>query len=391
MEAVLFPLSSIKSERSQTKNSMKILICNDDPCVMSKLMERPLAARHVVIPCLEARDLIRMVAATEPHIIVVGGGRPRVDSKALERRLREAGFRVPMVFLPDDHPEDIALEDLEKCVSSMSDAPNAITAGSQDYKVVIEKPIEQRGAARNGAIARVEHEEAKFLSLLAGGSSHHEQARSYLNLCGTSQVNHEQDWATAAVCGGPEAYMWRAQLFRYVSVLAHYVPGVDVDCLPLPKPASAKLDFLHTALSTEAFYALNALRSFGIDPVLERGLWEVGQIETPETANLTDVARLAGWASIVRQAAIAHVKVMAACLSEGACALSGGETTRSAMNHRKSFLHFWNLKGLADPDLRRLGEEFWTGRRASGVAAFCSFYDFVDNFHKVELVAFGRN
>lgn len=386
MEGVLFPLSSRKVEPGLTNNLMKILICNDDPRLLSKLMERPMAAHHVVIPCLQDRDLVRTVAATEPHIVVLGGSKVGAGFKALEKRLRQAGFQVPVLFLPDERPEELSVKDLEERVARMTNPAQALAVDSQSYEVITERAFEQNRSTTNSSVVHGAHEEAKLLTLLDRGRTHQNRARSYLSLCDASRAKYEQDWATAALFSGPEAYMWRAQLFRYVGVLAHYVPGVDVDCLPLPKPASPKVEFLHTALPIEAFYALCALREFGINKVLDCGLWEVGQVEAGQTANVVDVARLAGWTLIIRQAAIAHLAVMDSCLSKEAYRLSGIEAAGSANQDWTCFVHFWGFKSLGSTaeHLQRIVEEFRGGRRAAGMREFLSFYNFIDNLHKVE-------
>jgi hypothetical protein len=231
-------------------------------------------------------------------------------------------------------------------------------------------------------------QENRFLALLEAGILWHRRAQSYLHAALVTERHCESDWVLSAVGANPTAYLWRTQLFRYVSALAHYIPGVEVECLPLPHIPSPKLDYLYTALSGEAYYALSAVRAFGIHPAWDEALWEVGQIQAnPGTRLAEDCARLAGWARFVRETAAAHVDFLDACLVDYPARLAARPVTRRTRNQYRIFCLWWNLRGfLASPDkLTRISAEFHRGRRAEAIPEFDSFFRFSQriqqNFH----------
>lgn len=364
---------------------MKILICHNNSEVLSRLMERPLAAKNVVIPCFHGQNLITTLAATEPHLVVLGGDKLGASPTALERRLREAGFDTPTLILHDERPDNDGLDEIWRYLQRLPRCLERLQADSQEYQVVTEREFKP-GTSREGDSAEtVEWQENRFLTLLEAGSIHHSRAQTYLRLTTATERHYELDWASAVLSGDAMAYLWRVQLFRYVSVLAHYVPGVEVGCLPLPEPASRTCDFLHTTLSAEAYYALNAIRTLRTNPEFDARLWELGQIETNQGPRLADdAARLAGWASIVRETATAHVEVMEACLSKEPTRVGALQQTRHSRNCRSVFLRLWGLtRFLSFPEeLQRLVKEFQAGRRPEGAREFCSFHDFLDHLQQ---------
>jgi hypothetical protein len=373
---------------------MKILICHCNPKLFARLMERPLAGQNVVIDWPNGRDLTATVAATEPHVVVLLGSGLGLYPNGLERRLRESGFQMPLLILPEDHRDDAQLDEVWHCLRRLHRGPVHVERDPENYRVLTEGGFELGNPHDRASEHARETQQNRFLALLSAGRTHHRRAQAYLSAAIATQQNYEQDWSLAVLSGDPRGYLWRAQLFRYVSTLAHYIPGVEVDCLPLPHPASQSLDFLHTALSAEAFYALNAIRTFGTNPELDKGLWEVGQIETRQGPQLAeDAGRLAGWAATVRQAASAHVDVMDACLSENPDRLTTLEETRHSRNAQSIFLQLWGLKGIVDcpGEFKRLTNEFHAGRRAVGVQSFYSFYEFVDRIQQEEQDRLVRN
>jgi hypothetical protein len=365
---------------------MKILICHSDPKLFARLLERPLAAQNVVIQCPNGRNAIAMVAATEPHVVLLLGSGLGVYPNGLEGRLRESGFQMPLLILPDDHRDDAQLDEVWRCLRRLHRGAVHVEREPENYRVLTEGEFEHDSTCDRTSENARETQESRFLALLSAGRTHHGRARAYLGAALATQRNCEQDWTLAVLSGDARGYLWRAQLFRYVSTLAHYIPGVEVDCLPLPHPASRSLDYLHTALSAEAFYALNAVRTFGTNPEFDEGLWQVGQIETRQGPQLAeDAARLAGWAATVRQAARAHVDVMDACLSENPGRLAALEETRHSQNVQRICFHLWGLRMFLDcpGELKRLTNEFHAGRKAAGVPSFYSFYEFVDHLQQL--------
>ena len=360
-------------------------------------MERPLAGQNVVIQCLAGNNAIAMAAATEPHVILLLENGLGVYPNGLERHFRESGFQMPMLILPADQLDETQLDEVWRRLQGLYRGSVQVERDPESYRVLTEEEFGPGKPKDRAAENAREVQENRFLALLTAGKAHHCRARAYLQEAMATQRNYEADWTLAVLSGDARGYLWRAQLFRYVSTLAHYIPGVEVDCLPLPHPATQSLDFLHKALPAEAFYALNAIRTFGTNPELDENLWEVGQIETTRGPRLTeDAARLAGWACAIRQAASAHIDVMEACLSENSESMTALGHTRNSRNSLSIFLRLWGLtrlEGSTDGprDLWTLVDQFRAGRKPVGIGVFSSFYEFVDRVQQEEQARLARN
>jgi hypothetical protein len=222
---------------------MKILICHSNPRVLAAVMECSQAAGNLVINCPHGRDLIPTIAATEPHLVVIGGDKLGFSPRELEAGLREAGFRQRTLVLRDNcQADDFHL--IWQSLQSPLDSTPPFDYDLQKYTVFGEKKFGPPSSTLASAEA-LEEQENHLLAIMAAGAMRHSQAEDYLNAAIKTERNYQRDWISAMLAGEAKAYLWRAQLFRYISALAHYVPGVEADCLPLPHPASTKMDFLH--------------------------------------------------------------------------------------------------------------------------------------------------
>ena len=292
----------------------------------------------------------------------------------------EAGFRVPIRLLHENRPSDKQLDELWSVLIANSGRPGRFEFDSDRYEVLTESQFESQVAGPALSLGDKQAQENRFLALLAVGKVNHKKALAYLTAAQATERCCEAQWASALLLSDPAAYFWRNQVFRFVSVLAHYIPGVEVDCLPLPHPLSPKLDYLPAGLPGEACYALSALTNFGVDPAYGRQLWKIGaRLATRDPKICENAARYAGWTRFLENAAQVHVRVLGACLAEDPGQLAGLQSSQRARFCFRSFRQFWGISDLAPHDaVERLILEFHAGRRAEGVPAFDSFYTFTE-------------
>lgn len=364
---------------------MKLLFCHPSHSLLRRLLDRPLAGHSLVVPCPQATNLIPVAAATEPHLIVLGAETQGTFPQALQSSLRQAGFYAPVVILTSAHPSDQELDDIWRQLQISNRKLSRPQFDAQSYTVMTEKLDKPRRSERVVAPKDLAAQENRFLALLASGALCHQRAKAYQRTAAATEHYLASDWALATLSGEGRAYLWRTQLFRHASVLAHYIPGVEVECLPLPHPPSSKLDYLYNALSGEALYALCAIRAFGIDPGCERTLWKLGQIQTAQESNCSDVCtRLAGWSGLMRQVAAAHVHVLDTCLSGSSAMENVPQESHRSRCRQQIFCRWWKFTGfLTSPEsLGRLSEEFHSGRRAVGVPSFDSFFEFAEQIQQ---------
>lgn len=364
---------------------MKLLFFHNDPKLLVRLMGRSFAAQNVVIPCTKQSELSSLVAATEPHLVVLAGDGTAESLRGIEATLREEGFHTRVLVLPRDRQDDRHLDAIWLPLRCFPREPSSAKFDPHHYRVLTEKGLNSAGTAACQAVDNPATQEDRFLALLQTGAKQHARAQAYLRAALATQRNYQREWMAAVLSAQPLAYLWRSQLFRYASTLAHYIPGVDTECLPMPHPPAKGVDYLPTALSPEAFYALAALRTFGINSGSANGLWSVGQFEARQGDKLPgEVAQLAGWAAFLREVARAHVRVVGACLREqGTPALLSSDNARPRKLQR-AFCHWWRLTHFMESpeQLGRLAMEFNSGRRATRVGEFCSFYDFLHQIQR---------
>lgn len=361
---------------------MKLLFCHSNPQSLRRLTERPLAGQNVVVACHQVSALIPLIASIEPHLVVIGGDKLGTTPQELQNRLRAAGFRMPVHILPQSSPSDEALDEIWQVLAAASRNQFNVELDPQEYTVLTEKDFDRSDSGEGEDWIGQEN---RFLALLAAGADQQRRAQAYLAAAEATEHHCESDWVAAVLDGNAPAYLWRTQLFRYVSVLAHYVPGVDVECLPLPHPPSGKMDYLYTALSVEAYYALCAIRAFGISPQCDKALWEVGQIQaTTDTRLSEDAARLVGWARFLREIALAHVQLLDACLANDPVRLRALQQTRDTRNQQLIACRWWRLASsvASSGRLLPLVREFHAGRRSMGVPEFDSFFRFAERIQQ---------
>ena len=366
---------------------MKLLLFHSNPKLLCRLLERPLAGQNVVISCSNRGELIPLIAATEPHLVVIGAEDPEVPPKEIEGTLRDVGFHTRILILPNECLNDQHLDAVWLSLRSFPREPLCAEFDPQHYTVLTEEKFEPMGAGACAPPDDSARQENRLLTLLATGVLQHARAQAYLSATIATQRSYQREWTLGALFGDAMAYLWRSQLFRYASTLAHYIPGMSTECLPLPHPPAQRLDYLHTALPPEALYTLCALRAFGVNPGFAQGLWSVGQLQVTQDPRLSgEAAQLAGWAGLLREVATAHVRVLDACLADPPAQLAAFQDTRHLRNLQRIFCQWWQLTNFTNStgDLQKLVREFKAGRRAVGISSFCSFYEFAEQIQRGE-------
>ena len=382
-------------KKSMFPNTMKLLFFHNDPKLLHRLMQRPFAAQNLVIPCTERSELLALAAATEPHLVVIAADDAEFSQKEIEASLRVVGFHTRILVMPRDRQDDRHLDAIWLSLRCFPREPLGAEFDTEHYSVLSEKDFETTGARPRTPPEDSSIQEDRFLGLLATGALHHARAQAYLSAAIATQRNYQCEWTLAALSSDAAAYLWRCQLFRYVGTLAHYIPGIDTECLPLPHPPARRLDYLPLALAPEALYALDALRAFGANLGFARGLWDVGQLEVAQDPRLPGgAAQLAGWAAALRETALAHIRMLDACLAENPTHLPAFRNNRHSRNLQRIFCQWWGLTDfMASPDkLLGLVREFQSGRRAADIRSSCSFYEFVERIqHQNHAESLARN
>ena len=143
----------------------------------------------------------------------------------------------------------------------------------------------------------------------------------------------------------------REQVSRYLAVLAHSVPSVEIDCLPHPRDPAPGYHYVHYVAGLETRYAIACVATFGcnlqaIDALLGMIDWHFKGEKRGTVTNIS--LHLAGLLFLTRQVANAHATVMSWLLNRQLPA----PFTAVHRNVLKIFSDFWTFSSrLADPNI----------------------------------------
>lgn len=101
---------------------------------------------------------------------------------------------------------------------------------------------------------------------------HHAAAQRYLRQALVTDKGLRVEIAYRAVHSSYKIFWLREHIFRWVAVLAHYLPGVEPAYLTPPATPSLKLDHLFYTPPPESYYAATAVLIHGFKPNTCRSL-----------------------------------------------------------------------------------------------------------------------
>jgi hypothetical protein len=290
----------------------------------------------------------------------------------VEANLKYFALQTPVLWLPCD----LARLELERAMAALfsslfNGSPNAtLTRYTAEYRNVLRDTEYEayedgkkvnRPTSTSSAQDDLDDEIAKFSIQVRRATAHHDAARRYLRQVLLTEKGLGVEIAYRTAHSSFKIYWLREHIFRWVGVLAHYLPGVEPSYLPPPAPPSPKLDFLFYEPPPESFYAETALVNFGIKPswipvlqsVVDFKFW--GQNE--ETL-LRDTLFLSGWSSLLRQIAIAQVRVMECALNPDEPWYTENMPLRALHRSTGIFCDSWNFRNLRENPhhLRRVAD-----------------------------------
>jgi len=116
-------------------------------------------------------------------------------------------------------------------------------------------------------------QEARFIRQLQGGRINHQAAKLYLAHLLAQQPGLEEELYYRISHGSYKGLSWARDLaVRWLSLLAHYVPEVELEYLPSPTTPGPAVDYVHHLLSPEALYAVMVMLSAGMSPAIDSNL-----------------------------------------------------------------------------------------------------------------------
>jgi hypothetical protein len=174
---------------------------------------------------------------------------------------------------------------------------------------------------------------------------------------------------------------------RFVGVLVHYIPGVQLEYLPFPAPVHPSLDYVHYEQPFEDRYALDVLCRMQIHRSVEELLISCSQwIFTGQTGVtlLAEQCQLYGLAGFMHQVAQAHIAVMDRWLRPQGTGDAEGvpREVRRQLQTLRDFWDWgglWESKGMLPHLLRAYHDGSW--KPDSHFPVIPTYADFVDTFN----------
>jgi len=160
-----------------------------------------------------------------------------------------------------------------------------------------------------------EQQEARFVLQLQAGTSEdrHQQAKRYLSILRRFDRGLQNEMAYRIGHGSYKVTELREQIGRWLTVIAHYIAGVELDHCPGPQNPSPHLGFVHHSQPMPYLYAVGCVMMVGINPaiknqIIEATTWEFNGETDEEIAAVG--CRLLGLNSFLKQVATAQVRAM---------------------------------------------------------------------------------
>ncbi len=341
---------------------MKISILHPDPGARASICGFFENLEHVIVH--ESPDLSEVplgIVRHRPHLIVAAEIHSTSRSM-VEADLTYFALQTPVLWLP----ANLAGLELEQALATQisslfngSQRPT-LTRYADEYRTVI-RDVEYE-AYEDGKKVNLppvsstpdddlDNEIAKFATQVRRAVVFHGAAKKYLRQAVLTDRGLGVEAAYRTAHGSFKIFFLREHIFRWVGVMAHYLPGVEPCYLPDPATPSPRIDHLFWEPPPESYYAATAVLNFGLKPSWQPRLRSVLDFKCSgqdEDALLRDSLLLSGGSSLLRQIAIAQVRVMECALNPAALWYSDGLPPRILHRATGIFCDFWNLRNLRE-------------------------------------------
>ena len=301
---------------------MKILLIASPNRRRTKLM-RWLRRRHAIIVgtgTLQGIHILEEIARCTPHLVAFAEERVDADTEAVLAFVA-AKFQslalVRLPFVPGDREVPYYWTDLLMKQLRVPVAPWVPVPYGDEVRLVFHDPqfhyFSQGDKIRAGSYG-IERQCAGLFRLLDGAKLNHLRAKAYLTAIEASLPGLESELAYRNVHRSYKGLSWSRELVtKFVAVVVHYIPGVEVDYLPPPAPIHPSVDYVHYDQPMEARYALDALCQMQIHHAVAELLISSSQWIFTGQKGITLLAeqcQLFGLAGFMHQIAKAHIAVM---------------------------------------------------------------------------------
>lgn len=222
----------------------------------------------------------------------------------------------------------------------------------------------------------------KLQSLLQGAQCNHSRARHYHRLLCETVGEELQEACYRVLHGSFKGWFYtREELARWLAVVAHYMPGIEVSHLPPPGDVGAAHRYIHYYPTDEAHYALASATLYAHE-ALHECMKEVldcrwtGKVDGCNLLWLSNCLR--GWCDYAREIAHAHIRLFDWWLKTEVSLDDIVRAPRSQRRNMQILCEYWKLPHLRETPqaLAATIQIFHEGVRCEPFAQMNSFAQF---------------
>ena len=303
---------------------MKVIIFAADFASTHQLMLEIKKTDHLVVETVDEPDqLVREIARTTPHLLVAHAPEESEAGLLILCQVRILFPDLAVCLLTGDlsTEQDRWHPALQKLLVQPIQPPAPRPYAEEIRLVCHDTSLE---AFRKGKLNRPErkegweeicsNQEARFVLQLQAARKNHSSAKHYFECLSMQQAGLDQELAYRLAHGSYKALSWSRDLaVRWLALLAHYVPDVELEYLPLAGTPGPAIDYVHHVISTEGMYAAVLLFLSGMKPAIKNTIKALilARFEGQDDDALLDLSlKLYGMSKFLEQVGRAQIELM---------------------------------------------------------------------------------
>lgn len=381
---------------------MKIVIVHPDTTVRKRLVEWLEQTRgHAVLSASDWPDDLRaIVAELEPDLVLLHAmkGPAHLPDMFALLAFEECRFQnLPATSLFTEDGPSGALESLLSEQERIRREKQWLLRDYADeQRIIIHDEAYQKFASAEklhvpgpepGWESVASNQECRFLLQLqtAKVENCHQQAQHYYQALRRFDEGLTLEAAYRLAHGSYKIVALREQIARWLTVLAHYIPDIEIEHCPAPHNASSRVDYIHYEMPPVFDYAVFSVLAYGMNAAVAAQIKEAvtWQFEGQSESQLaTKGCMLFGLNAYLAQVARAQIEAMSQFLDMESSFYKSEMGNRNLRRTLGIYFEFWGwpyLWNMGD-GLREITRRFHSGETRvvgpEGVAmtpTFCQF------------------
>lgn len=352
------PENNLPPSTTEGSRAKKILLFTTydkfDPLLMRKIE----SGNHLVMETVTDPDLlIHEIARTTPHLLIVHTSVKSDISNLVRERIHVLFPELPICLLRGCLSKGDALwQDTLKISLNQPLNPQTPRAYADNQRVVCHDvslhALWQGKLNRPKQTPGWEHicsqQEARFIVQLQTGRKNHGIAKHYFACLQQQQLGLDQELTYRLVHGSYKALCWSRDLaIKWLALLAHYVPDVELQFLQVAGTPGPAIDYVHHDTRIEGVYAATMLLQGKVKPTIENAVTELVTTrfdQQDDNSLLALSLKIYGLAKMLEQVAMAQIALMDAWLNPAIVDKTGeADVPRGEQRNAGIYRDFYDL------------------------------------------------